>query len=297
MVLTMKSEFQQFPDAPGSEQPVDATADMEVRLARSRDEVDAAQRLRYRVFYEERGMTLPSACRALQDEDDYDAAMQHMVVIDRGREDPAERVVGTYRLRTLRDGAGLRDVYSSREFDLTPLLGFQRPMLELGRSCVLAPYRRRGVMNLLWKAIAGYVAENEVQLLFGCASIPATNPDLAREQLVYLHSHHLAPPALRPRARGPHAVMPDSDAFASTRLEGSRTFFSLEPLLKGYLRLGAYIGEGAYVDADFGTIDVCIVMPTDRLADRYARHFLPSSNVQAARRQQPASAIAVLPAA
>lgn len=284
-----------FPDDLRSGPSLDAPVNMEVRLARGPEEVAAAQRLRYRVFFEERGLALPAGSRALQDEDAYDGGMEHMVVIDRRRDDPAERVVGTYRLRARRNGAGLADAYSSHEFDLAPLVGFDRPMLELGRSCVLAPYRRRGVLNLLWKAIAGYVAQHEVELLFGCASIPGTDIATASDQLAYLHAHHLAPPGLRPRARGPTAVMPT--AFTPSRRDGSRAFFSLEPLIKGYLRLGAYIGEGAFVDAEFDTIDVCIVMPTDRLADRYARHFLPSALADAPRGAAATRAFAIAPAA
>jgi putative hemolysin len=198
--------------------------------------------------------------------------MQHIVVVDPAHDGDTSGVVGTYRFMVHATPASAMHGYAGTEFDLSPLRAFDAPMLELGRSCVLAPYRTRGVLNLLWREIAAVVATHRIGLMFGCASIGGTDLAAARRQLDYLHRHHLAPAALRPRAHGAGAVTvePDANAHADTR-----ALFELEPLIKGYIRLGACIGEGAYVDHAFNSIDVCIVMPTANLTSRSVRRYRP----------------------
>ncbi|GAB1597010.1 GNAT family N-acetyltransferase [Lysobacter claricitrinus] len=252
-----------------------STGPLEVRLARSADEIRAAQQLRHVVF---RGATARTRAGAL-DRDDYDARMEHIVVVDPAYAGNDAGVVGTYRVATHANAVAALQGYASQEFDLAPLANVDGPLMELGRSCVLPPYRTRGVLNLLWRAIGDYVAANRIALMFGCASIPGTDPDAARRQLAYLHRHHLAPAAIRPRARGDGAI--PLPASSSTTLDDHRTLFSLEPLIKGYIRLGAHIGDGAYVDHDFGTIDVCIVLPTAALSARSVRRYRPHAQAAA----------------
>ncbi|GAB6195489.1 GNAT family N-acetyltransferase [Lysobacter xanthus] len=236
-----------------------------MRLARSPDEVRAAQRLRHEVFHVERG-----AHGALDrlDRDRYDETMDHIVVLDPDRTVADGHVVGTYRVRVHGSLASAARGYAAREFDLSMLEHVAQPLLELGRSCVLAPYRTRGVINLLWREIGRVVALHRIGLMFGCASIAAEDMSAAYRQLAYLHRHHLAPVGLRPRAHGPGAVEvePADDGAPAPELE---------PLIKGYLRLGAYIGEGAYVDHAFNCIDTCIVLPTERLTMRSVRRYRP----------------------
>jgi putative hemolysin len=238
---------------------------LDVRIARSTDEVRAAQRLRHEVFHRERGGTTDGQSL---DADGYDERMQHIVVVDPAHDGDTCGVVGTYRFMVHATPDSTMHGYAGTEFDLSPLRAFGAPMLELGRSCVLAPYRTRGVLNLLWREIAAVVATHRVGLMFGCASIGGTDLAAARRQLHYLHRHHLAPVALRPRAHGAGAVAvePDADADAD-----AGALFDLEPLIKGYIRLGASIGDGAYVDHAFNSIDVCIVMPTANLTSRSVR--------------------------
>ena len=243
---------------------------LEVYLARDASEVAAAQRLRYRVFQEEWGAHADLEARRMRrDADAYDALMEHIVVVD-----PSlprhERVVGTYRL--LRgDRRGARGFYTSHEFELGPLLDGPTRLLELGRSCVRADYRHRAALPLLWRTIAAYVAEHRIDLMFGCASLRGTDPEAVADQLAWLHANCLAPAGLRPRARGEAAVR--MDRTPSTGYEAKRAFRGLEPIIKGYVRAGAYVGEGAWVDHAFNAIDVCIVMPTERLSARYAQRF------------------------
>lgn len=247
-------------------------ASIEVRLARSAAEIDAAQRLRYQVFFQEWGATTDAACHARgRDSDAFDPLMEHLVVIDHSRSPAQGQVVGNYRLlRRDRVGPGGR-FYSSSEFDLTPLLDSGASLLELGRSCVLRDYRNQHVLRLLWEAIAGYVADHGIGLMFGCASLRGTDPRALREQLSYLHHFHLAPLPLRPHAVGPTRI--DRDLMPKLAIDPRHARALLEPIIKGYLRVGAGIGEGAYVDRQFNSVDVCIVMPTAHLSRRYRSHF------------------------
>lgn len=245
---------------------------IEVRLARTRAEIEAAQRLRYRVFYEEWGAHPDQAARESgRDADAYDAIMDHLVVVDRRRSESEGQVVGNYRLLRhdrLRHG---QHFYTSHEFDIGHLLASGQRLLELGRSCVLREYRSFPVLQMLWSAIAAYVADHRIQVMFGCASLRGTDPAAVREQLAYLHHYHLAPAAMRPRARGAERI--GMDVMDKASVDPRRAMASLEPMVKGYLRVGASIGEGAYVDRQFNAIDVCIVVPTAQLTQRYLRHF------------------------
>lgn len=247
-------------------------AQIEVRLARTSAEIDAAQKLRYQVFFEEWGANADAASLASgRDVDAFDPLMDHMIVIDHARSPVLGQVVGNYRLLR-RERLGRHGIfYSSSEFDLAPLLDSGESVLELGRSCVLREYRSQHVLRLLWEAIAGYVADHQIGLMFGCASLRGTNPDALREELSYLHHFHLAPPSLRPCAVGPSRI--GMDLMDKSAIDPRRARARLEPIIKGYLRVGASIGEGAYVDHQFNSVDVCIVLPTAQLTQRYRRHF------------------------
>jgi putative hemolysin len=242
---------------------------IEVRLARTPAELEAAQRLRYEVFVREWGAQAePVGPAGDREADEYDALMDHLVVVDRARGD---LVVGTYRL--LRQDRLQRDAmfYSSHEFDLSPLLSGGQRLLELGRSCVLREYRGGVVMQKLWHALAAYVAEHRIELMFGCASLHGTDPSAVREQLTYLHYWHLAPPEQRPRALADQRAT--IELLPREAVDPTRALRALEPMVRGYLRAGAWVGDGAWVDREFNAIDVCIVMPTSRVRARHREHF------------------------
>lgn len=246
---------------------------IEVRLARSAAELDAAQQLRYQVFYEEWGARADALARASKrDRDRFDAIMDHLVVIDHDRDPALGQVVGNYRLLPgdrLRPGESF---YSSSEFDLSPLLESGQRLLELGRSCVLPGYRSLPVIQMLWNAITAYVVDHRIELLFGCASLRGTDPTPLREQLAYLHHFHLAPAHLRPHAHGGQ-VLDLAGMMPRDAIDPRRALAALEPIIKGYLRLGAGVGAGAHVDSAFNAVDVCIVLPTTQMTRRYRRHF------------------------
>lgn len=254
---------------------------LEVRLADTAAEIEAAQALRYRVFFEE--MTArPSAeaAAARRDSDRFDAYCDHLLVIDHRRGEGGDRVVGTYRL--LRRSAAERGggFYSATEFDVSPLIAYPGEILELGRSCVDPAYRNRPTMQLLWRGIATYMFQHDITLMFGCASLPGTDPQALAVPLSYLYHYHLAPPSLRARALPDRYVemnlLPpgevDADA-AVAQIDARSAIAALPPLIKGYLRLGALVGEGAVIDREFNTTDVCIIVVTDRVTDKYFNHY------------------------
>jgi putative hemolysin len=241
-----------------------------VRLAESEDDVAAAQRLRYRVFVEEMGAEASAEERAVRREwDEFDPFFDHLLLIDEQVvcEDPLDRVAGVYRLMTgsmARRGIGF---YGASEYDLAKLVGYPRETLELGRSCVGAEHRGGAGMHLLWTGLGEYVAERNVEIMFGVASFHGADPAPLAQPLSYLHHNHLAPEDLRVRTQPEHFVPMDIlPPEQVNRVEAMR----LTPaLIKAYLRLGGFVGEGAYVDRDFNTVDVCLLMDTARMVQRY----------------------------
>ncbi len=246
-----------------------------VRIAQSMAEVEAAQALRYRVFYEEMGaIPSPEALATRRDADRFDGVADHLLVLDHDRPgfdgSPAS-VVGTYRLIDQEGAARAGGFYSATEYDLSRIEAFPGRVLELGRSCVDADYRGRAVIQLLWRGLAAYIAEREIDLMFGVASLPGTDPDAMQQELTYLYGHHLAPPALRMRALPDRYV--DMRRMDPMAVDARRAPLMLPPLIKGYLRVGAFVGDGAVVDAQFNTIDVAIIVRTDLVTDKYMKHY------------------------
>lgn len=236
-----------------------------VRLAMSEADLVAAQRLRYQVFFEEMGAK-PSS-RALvtgRDEDAYDTVCDHLLAV------AGDRVVGTYRLIHQQAAARVGGFYSASEFDIGPILARGGRFLELGRSCIAPAWRNRGTLQALWHGLAEYIADNGVDMLFGCASLPGTDAERIAGPLAYLHQHHLAPAEWRASALPACRVAPPDVATISSP---AAAFRMLPPLLKGYLRAGAWIGEGAALDAEFNTTDVLVILDTRAMTARYQRRF------------------------
>jgi putative hemolysin len=251
--------------------------DVVVRLAGSRREIEAAQHLRYKVFYEEYGaVPSPEMKAACRDFDAYDDVADHLVVVDQNKTDPDQRIVGTYRLLQQAAADRIGRFYTSDEYDISPLTGCGTTLLELGRSCVLAEYRTRPVLQMLWEGITNYMLDNNTGLMFGCASLHGTDLTALAEQLSYLHHYHLAPSDLCPRALNGRYV--DMNILPKDSIDARAAFSALPPLIKGYIRLGATIGDGAVVDRQFNTTDVCIVLPLSQVSARYRRHYARKIN-------------------
>lgn len=249
-----------------------ANGALQVRLATSPADIDAVQALRYRIFYETMGAK-PSCdmARLRRDSDPFDEICDHLMVLDHARGEGADAVVGTYRLIRREAARRCGRFYSAAEYDITRLVTYPGPVLELGRSCVDPAYRARAVMPLLWSGIAAYVFHYDIELMFGCASLPGTDPEQLAVPLSYLYHHRLAPPELRTRALPERYV--DMRRLKPGSFDPERTLSVLPPLIKGYLRLGGFVGDGAVIDHQFNTIDVCIVVKTDLVAEKYSRHY------------------------
>jgi putative hemolysin len=243
-----------------------------VRIATTEAEIDAVQALRWRIFYEEMGAEpSPQALALSRDVDAFDAVADHMLVVDHAIGPGPEGVVGTYRLIQQDAAEAIGRFYSDEEYDIAPLVGFPGKLLELGRSCVAADYRGRAVMQLLWRGIAAYVFRHQIDIMFGCASLPSTDPDQWANELTYLYYNHLAPPALRPRALPERYV--EMRRMDPDEMDARKAQNNLPPLIKGYLRLGGFIGDGAVIDSQFNTLDVAVVVKSDLITDRYYRHY------------------------
>jgi putative hemolysin len=245
---------------------------LEVRLARSDSDIEAAQALRYRVFYEEMGAEPSPAMKAVKrDFDSFDPICDHLLVIDHTRSAEEGAVVGTYRLirRSMADQHG--SFYSASEYNIDALIEYPGEILELGRSCVDSAYRDAPTMQMLWRGIAAYINEHQIQLMFGCASFPGTNPQDIKPLLSYLYYYHLAPPALRPIAQPSRYI--DMRMIDQHEIDPKAALAELPPLLKGYLRVGGFIGDGAVIDRQWNSVDVCIIVKSDMIVKKYARHY------------------------
>ncbi|MGK9054665.1 GNAT family N-acetyltransferase [Neorhizobium sp. CSC1952] len=248
---------------------------LETRLARSEREIDAAQAVRYRVFVEEMNASLnPEAMRLRRDVDAYDAICDHLLVIDNAIEgDIEDQIVGTYRL--LRQDVALANggFYSASEFDIEPLLARhpEKRFMELGRSCVLPDYRTKRTVELLWQGNWAYSLKHGMNAMFGCASFPGVQPEEHALALSFLH-HTVS-------AKGEWAVSArpelrrDMDLMPFEGVNARKALSALPPLIKGYLRLGAMIGDGAVVDHAFNTTDVLVVLPIASISSRYVNYY------------------------
>ncbi len=250
----------------------------EVRLATTSREIRKAQRLRFKVFYEE-GHAIPLHRAALTRRDicPFDKICDHLLVIDKeqrnrvGRKKP--KIVGVYRL--LRGDAAARHLgfYSATEFDIAPLLARHqgKRFLELGRSCVHAQYRSKRVIELLWRGLWVYAKHHCIDVLIGCASLPGVDPLALALPLSFLHRHALADEEWRVRPLAGRGV--DMAVLGSKAIDARKGVAALPPLLKAYLRAGAKFGDGAVIDAQFGTTDVFTILPLGDLEDRYQNYY------------------------
>jgi putative hemolysin len=245
--------------------------EFEARLARDEGEVRAAQGLRYDVFVAELGGDGPLVDHDQRlERDRFDPYYDHLILIDHAQ---GGRVVGVYRLMPGDRAAEGEGFYTAGEYDLAPLIASGRRLLELGRSCLHPDYRGSAAMFHLWKALADYVLENGIEILFGVASFHGTDVEALAQPLSFLHHFHLAPEALRVRALPEHFQR--MDLLPADQVDRRTAVAATPALIKAYLRLGGFVGEGAFVDREFNTTDVCLLMDTAQMnarqRDFYAR--------------------------
>lgn len=243
-----------------------------LKLAESADDLRAAQRLRYRVFVEEMRADVDAEGHRLRlERDRFDPYFDHLLLIDRGIADPMENVVGVYRLLRSEVAIGGCGFYSASEYDLTKIEQSGRKSVELGRSCVDRAYRGGAALPLLWQGLAEYVLSREVDILFGVASFHGRDPQAFRQALSYLHHNHLAPEDLRVTARPDHAQA--MDLMPAGAIDRPAALKQVPSLIKAYLRLGGVVGEGAYIDHVFNTVDVCVLMDTARMSEKHRARY------------------------
>jgi putative hemolysin len=288
-VLPRRSKFEGIRrDLCGLPPVLGRVGSLEVRLATTAKEIRRAQRLRYKVFFAEGGA---SADRHMaltrRDLCEFDQVCDHLLVIDHAAGSSRlgivkSKVVGTYRLLRQEVAQCSFGFYSAREFDIAPLLERHRDkrFMELGRSCVNKEYRTKRTLELLWHGIWVYVLHHKIDVMIGCASLDGTNPQALALPLSFLHHRARADQEYDARARGERYV--DMHFLSENAIDERRALNALPPLLKGYLRVGARIGEGAVIDHQFGTTDVLIIMPIASIEARYISHFGPSAGRLAA---------------
>lgn len=251
---------------------------LEVRMAETDAEVEAAQRLRYRVFYEEMAAApTPEMREQRRDFDKFDPFCDHMLVIDRTlhSDDGQPLVVGTYRMIREAYLDKIGGFYTANEYDISPMLAAwprDTRYLELGRSCIAEAYRSRTTtMQLLWRGLMAYVARFSSDLMFGCASFSGTDAQALALPLSYLHHFHAMPENLRVRARPELYV--EMNLMPKDSIDVKEALRALPPIIKGYLRAGCRIGEGAVIDHQFSTTDVLIYLPVKDMDPRYMSRF------------------------
>jgi len=251
---------------------------LEVRLAKTKREIRKAQRLRFKVFFKEGGAQADAkTALTRRDADRFDRHCDHLIVIDHaarnrfGKIKP--RVVGAYRLLRSDIAFSKCGFYSADEYNISELL-LRHPserFLELGRSCVLADYRGKRTIDLLWRGLLAYIRHHDIDALIGCASFEGANPLKHAAPLSYLAHFARAEGEWRVRARDERHV--PMEMLSREALDQKRALAALPPLIKGYLRVGAKFGDGAVVDRKFNTVDVFVVMPVRLIDTRYLEHF------------------------
>jgi putative hemolysin len=259
--------------------PLGRLGSLEVKLAASAGEIRRAQALRYHVFYRERSAVGDLRTHGLRrDADRFDRICDHLLVLDHAAPHPSllgprPKVVGTYRLLR-HDVAQLHGgFYSDGEFDIAPLIRREPSLnfLELGRSCVLQPYRNKRTVELLWHGVWSYVLAHDMDVMIGCASLEGTDSDRLALPLSFLHHHARAPEEWRVKAHDDRYI--EMNRMPLSAIDTRAALRALPPLIKGYLRLGAFVGDGAVVDHQFGTTDVCIVLPVAAIDPRYVDYY------------------------
>ena len=242
-----------------------------VKIAETKQEIRAAQRLRFEVFNLEMNEGLSSSWESGLDQDQYDEHADHLIVVNR----KSDEVVGTYRILTKSTVISNGGFYSEGEFDLTNLKKLPEEILEVGRSCVHKDYRSSGVINLLWAGVIRFMQLSKAKYAFGCGSLHTHNVDEVSEIYSYLKSKYFSDERYRVYPRQKCIVPGLKD---NLPLNDSRKILKkLPPLLKGYFRLGASICGEPALDAEFGTTDFFVFLPTDKMTQRYQRHFKNAS--------------------
>jgi len=248
---------------------------LDVRLAATRAEINAAQMLRYKVFVEEMGANLPvDAMQQKRDFDTIDRYCDHLLVLDTALGgQPETQIVGTYRLLRQDVAERYNGFYSQTEFDVADLVGRHRDQrfLELGRSCVLPAYRTRRTLEALWQGNWAYAVEHRIDVMFGCASFSGDKAYAHALPLSFLNQSVAARDEWAVRAIPGRGV--SMDMMPVEAITPRAALAAMPPLVKGYLRLGALVSQEAVVDHAFRTTDILVILPVKQISGRYLNHY------------------------
>ena len=261
---------------------------LEVRLARTKKDIKRAQKLRYKVFYDEMSATPnPAAYLSRRDKDPFDRVCDHLLVLDHNVpvkpfRKPKPKVVGTYRLLRQEVADENFGFYSAHEFDLKALVAAspEKRFLELGRSCVLRDYRSKRTVDLLWQGIHTYMSHHRIDVMVGCASLEGTDISKLALPLSFIHHFATAPKEICTSAVPSRYV--DMNILPKDEIDTRKALRALPPLIKGYLRLGATFGDGAVIDRQFNTTDVLVILQVANIDKRYVSHYVAGANRLAA---------------
>lgn len=254
--------------------PDSRTMSLTVRLAETDAEILAAQRLRFEVFSRVRDAAFSDEALAeRRDIDRYDPYCDHLIVVDPSREEEENLgIIGTYRMMARSKRQDPPGFYTDRYYDLQCFDDVDGEVVEMGRVCIDADYKSRAVMQWLWKGIARYVLDNNVKVLFGCAGWDGIDARRHRNLLSYLHNEFLAPERIRPVAMGEDRL--EFDCLPAGKVDEKAAIGEIPSIIRGYSRMGGYIGEGAVANHSFNTTMVCIVVEMAGLTKRYMKRFI-----------------------
>lgn len=244
-----------------------------VCLAKDENDLRAAQRLRYQVFVTELGADGPMVDHENQREvDEFDPVCDHLLLVD-PNSDPDEQnhVAAVYRLLEGDKAREFGRFYCDSEYDLDPLRKSGRRLLELGRSCVRTDLRGGAAMPVMWGALADYVLQRNIEVMFGVASFHGTDPEPLKASLSWLHHNHLAAEDMRPRAR--ECGFQRMDLLPADELQRSAAMAQMPNLIRAYLRLGGFVGDGAFLDHEFNTTDVMLLMDTALMSAKHLQFY------------------------
>lgn len=247
----------------------------QTRLASTEADLRAAQRLRYDVFVRELGGGGAGVDHeAGLEADIFDPVYDHLLLEDQSR--PDDPVVGVYRLMPGSRVAEIGTFYTEGEYDIAPLRKGGRELLELGRSCLHRDYRGGTALAEMWRALAAYVVERNIEILFGVASFHGTDVEKLGQPLSHLYDRHLAPEDLRVTALSENARR--MDIIAPDQIDRLAAVKAIPALIKGYLRLGGFVGDGAFIDHAFNTTDVCLVIDVNRMSEKHRGFYTESGS-------------------
>ncbi|MCQ2581716.1 MAG: GNAT family N-acetyltransferase [Alphaproteobacteria bacterium] len=254
--------------------------DYEVRLTRNKEERKQVRQLRYAVFCEEEGAYATEEQKNLREEyDAYDRFAEYMAVFHK------DKIVGTYRIIDRNDAEKMGGFYTETEFNISKIKKSNGNIAEMSRACVDREYRENGlVMRLLWAGLGEYVVKRKIAILFGVPSWVGKNPAESAQAISYLYYNHLSPLHLRATvlsenfADDVNPKMSQMNILPRAFVDEEIAKKQMTPLIKGYLRLGATFGRGVFVDKDFGSYDIFVMVQTKNIDKTYQKHFAGSEN-------------------